>query len=136
MTAAKLVCKLSECGYRFTLVGDNIILKHTGRDDPKADEILPLVDELKQNKSAVMQYLKDEHFLNTFQGTVSEMAGKYKDRLFDYARSRNPENYKQFSQTENRINKYWDDGDYESFQKEMKDWKDIYFGLLKLFSGG
>ncbi|MDO8141753.1 MAG: hypothetical protein Q6358_09670, partial [Candidatus Brocadiales bacterium] len=89
MTAKVLVSKLSGYGYRFTLNGDNIVLKHTGRDAPKSDEILPLVDELKQNKSAVMQYLKDVQFLNAFQDTTNEMAGKYKDKLFDYARSRN-----------------------------------------------
>ena len=79
--------------------------------------------------------LKDEHFLNTLQSTVSEMADKYKDRLFDYARNRNPENYEQFNQTENRINKYWDDGDFEDFQRELWNWKVIYADLLKLFSG-
>ncbi len=133
MTAKGLVCKLSECGYRFSLSGDNIVLKYIGRDDPKSDEILPLVSELKQHKSEIIQYLKDEHFLNTFRDTVNEMAGKYKDKLFDYARSRIPEKYEQFNQVENRVNKYWDNGNFENFQKELGNWEGIYFELLKLF---
>lgn len=129
-----MVCKLSECGYRFSLSGDNIILKYTGRDDPKSDEILPLVSELKQHKPEILQYLKDEHFLNTFRDTANRIAGKYKNRLFNYIRSRNPEKFEQFNQVENRINKYWDDGNFEDFQKELKNWRNIYTDLLKLFS--
>ncbi len=77
--------------------------------------------------------IKDEHFLNVFQGTVNKMADKYKDGLFDYTRSQNPEKYEQFNQVENRINKYWNAGNFESFQKELDNWKGIYFELLKLF---
>lgn len=78
--------------------------------------------------------IKDEHFLNVFQGTVNKMADKYKDGLFDYTRSQNPEKHEQFNQVENRINKYWDKGNFESFQKELESWKNIYTDLLKLFS--
>ena len=134
MTAKVLVFKLSECGYRFSLSGDNIVLKYIGSDDPKSEEILPLVSELRQHKPEIIQYLKDEHFLNTFQDTVNEMAGKYKNRLFEYTRSQNPEKFEQFDQVENRINKYWDEGNFENFQKELENWKNIYTDLLKLFS--
>lgn len=134
MTAKVLVDKLFECGYRFSLSGDNIVLKYTGGGDPESDKILPLVSELKQHKPEIIQYLKDEHFLNTFRDTVNGMAGKYKNRLFDYARSRNPEKHEQFNQVESRINKYWDAGNFESFQKELANWKNIYTDLLKLFS--
>lgn len=90
MTAKVLVGKLFECGYRFSLCGDNIVPKYTGRGDPESDKILPLVSELKQHE--------------------------------------------QFNQVENRINKYWDEGNFENFQKELANWKSIYTDLLKLFS--
>lgn len=73
MTAAELVCKLSECGYRFALVGDNIVLKHIGSGDQKAEDVLPLVDELKQNKPAVIQYLKDRQVENSLQGSIGDI---------------------------------------------------------------
>lgn len=72
MTVEILVKKLSECGYRFTLVGDNIVLKHIGMDDPKADEILPLVSELKRRTPELIQYLKGKLFTDNFQSGVNE----------------------------------------------------------------
>lgn len=73
MTAAELVCRLSECGYKFTLVGDNIVLKHIGGDEPKAEAVLPLVDELKQNKPEVIRYLKDKQAENSSQGSIEDI---------------------------------------------------------------
>lgn len=74
-----------------------------------------------------------EQFLNAFQGTVGEMADKYKDGLFDYARSRNPKEYEKFNQAENRINQYWGVGGFEGFVKELAEWKALYASLVRLF---
>lgn len=76
---------------------------------------------------------KDEHFLNAFQRTVSEMADKYKDGLFDYVGSRSPREYEKFNQAENRINQYWDVGGFEGFAKELSEWKALYANLIRLF---
>lgn len=133
MTPQTLIQRISECGYTFELKNSDIILRYTRQEEPPKEIVLSLVNELKAHKPEVVQYLKTEHFLNTFQDTVNEMAGKYKDKLFDYARSRNPEKYVQFNQVENRVNKYWDNGNFENFQKELKNWEGIYFELLKLF---
>lgn len=133
MRPQTLIQRISECGYTFELKNSDIILRYTRHEEPPKEKVLSLVNELKAHKPEVVQYLKTEHFLNTFQGTVNEMADKYKNRLFDYIRNQNPEKHEQFNQVENRINKYWDEGNFESFQKELDNWKGIYFELLKLF---
>ena len=134
MRPQTLIQRISECGYTFELKNSDIILRYTRQEEPPKEKVLSLVNELKAHNPEVVQYLKTEHFLNTFQGTVDEMAGKYKNGLFDYSRSQIPEKYEQFNQTENRINKYWDEGNFENFQKELANWKSIYTDLLKLFS--
>jgi len=134
MTPQTLIQRITECGYTFELKNSDIILRYTRQEEPPKEKVLSLINELKAHKPEVVQYLKDEHFLNTFQGTVNEMAGKYKNRLFDYTRSQKSEKFEQFNQVENRINKYWDDGNFENFQKELETWKNIYTDLLKLFS--
>src|SRR3990170_8961732 len=109
MRPQTLIQRISECGYTFELKNSDIILKYTRQDEPSLvhkEKVLSLVNELKAHKPEIIQYLKDEHFLNTFQDTVNEMAGKYKNRLFDYTRSQKSEKFEQFNQVENRINKY------------------------------
>lgn len=138
MRPQTLIQRISECGYTFELKNSDIILRYTRQDEPSLvhkEKVLSLVNELKAHKPEIIQYLKAEHFLNTFRDTANEMACKSKDRLFDYARSRNPEKHEQFNQVENRINKFWDEGNLENFQKELANWKNIYTDLLKLFSG-
>ena len=137
MRPQTLIQRISECGYTFELKNSDIILRYTRQDEPSLvhkEKVLSLVNELKAHKPEIIQYLKDEHFLNTFQDTVNEMAGKYKNRLFDYTRSQKSEKFEQFNQVENRINKFWNDGNFENFQKELETWKNIYTDLLKLFS--
>lgn len=136
MRPQTLIQRISECGYTFELKNSDIILRYTRQDEPSLvhkEKVLSLVSELKAHKPEVVQYLKTEHFLNTFQGTVDVMAGKYRNGLFDYTRRLNPEKYEQFNQGENRINKYWDESNFESFQTELDNWKNIYTDLLKLF---
>lgn len=134
MRPQTLIQRISECGYTFELKNSDIILRYTRQEEPPKEKVLFLVNELKAHKLEVVQYLKTEHFLSSFQDTVNKMADKYKDSLFDYTRSRNPEKYEQFNQVENRINKFWDEGNFENFQKELETWKNIYTDLLELFS--
>ncbi len=64
---------------------------------------------------------------------LKEMSAGYKSGFFNRERQQYPERYSRFGQAEDRINKYWDEDNYEDFRKELGEWQGIYENLLALF---
>jgi len=75
----------------------------------------------------------DEHFHDTFSRVVGEMSAGYRSGFFNRARLQHPEGYSRFGACEDRITRFWGEGDFEGFRRELSGWQDIYRSLLALF---
>lgn len=150
MRANEIVDKFHRLGYSLSLDGDNIRFKFTGNGVPLRGDVQPLLDFLRQNKEAVVAFLRqpeiepvgsnpepdDERFSNAFRRVVEEMSAGYKSGFFDRARLQRPRKFSQFAACEGRVSKYWDEGNYEGFLKGLRDWQDFYRSMSASFGSG
>ncbi|MBZ0306164.1 MAG: hypothetical protein K8I82_08865 [Anaerolineae bacterium] len=136
MNTCEIVNEFHRLGYSLSLDGNNIRFKFTGQGVPLRGDVQPLLDFLRQNKSEVIAFLRqaeNERFSNAFGRAVGEMSREYKSGFFDRARRQCPERYSRFGRAEDRINRFWDAGDFAGFREELREWRDIYQSLLALF---
>ena len=53
-----LLNQLTRAGYKITVKSDELLLTYTGEGQPDADQVQPLIDELKEKKAEAIEFIK------------------------------------------------------------------------------
>jgi len=131
----KLIHTVQNMGYKVSLKGDKITLKFIDKDDPPK-EALTIINQIKENKAMVIEYLKNISLMYTiFMDAAYEISRVYQSPTPGYTVKISPMTCEKAVTIENKINTLWDEGkDVTGFQEAVKEWQDLHMKFIKLFN--
>ena len=136
-TISDLIGKLKSIGYHLYLEGSTLRYKCLTLIEPPKDKVLPLLEVIKRNRGAIIDYLKPkqdplpfEVLRDLYLATFNRIG--WKVGLMD-----KPE----VTQAEDRLNEVWLDcmegrAGLDDFKAILKEWEGIISGAIRQVANG
>jgi hypothetical protein len=126
--------RLISLGYSIGILGDDLSLKWQGQGDPPKDEVLPLIQIIKQNKDEIFRELEKPLSVHSKIDTaLEEINRNYQPGTLEWTKVNRPEDWKKMISLEDRINQAILRGDGEELERALGDYQKLIFEMAKLF---
>ena len=116
--------------------GGQVKYSYKGEQEPCKSKIIPILNELKLQKTEAIAYLKKEELYKTLKKAKDELNSECQDweKVFDYLNSHNQELSLKIDEAQERIDNLWKEGrSLSEIGEAIKEWKEFNLEASRLF---
>ncbi len=141
----KTLDNLKSLGYDVEVKEDNIKLLYRGEGKPDKEKVVPLLEELKSNKSEAIKELQkgeepvsDEILSDLYMQAMNKINDQYVEGTIKFIEKNYPELDKQIDEVDKQINEIWEsclkgEQSLDDFRNELDSYKSLYLQGIELF---
>jgi hypothetical protein len=129
------LARLEALGYSFSVEGENIRFRYEGKRVPDPEQVTPLLEVLRQQKSEALRFLREQEAERNFQEAWDEIRNELPHGMVEHIRRRHPEHQERIDQAEEAVETAWAStglglGSTVGLRKALEAWKDRYRAVI------